>query len=59
MGCYTIRTKDGFVLIVDGARHIATVNQGRWRFFAGEGRGTTGIRRACLRSDAVPLTAMV
>ena len=35
MGCYTIRTKDGLVRIVDGVRHIATVNQGRWRLLAG------------------------
>ena len=35
VGGYTIRTKDGLVRIVEGVRHIATVNQGRWRLLAG------------------------
>ena len=35
MGGYTSRTKDGLVRIVEGVRHIATVNQGRWRLLAG------------------------
>ena len=35
VGCYTIHTKDGPVRITEGARHIATLNQGRWRLLAG------------------------
>ena len=54
-----ICTKDGLVWIVEGASHIATVNQGRWRLLTGAyddsgvgGRRATGIRRVCLRSAA-------
>ena len=35
VGCYTVGTKDGLVLIVDGVHHITTVIQGRWRLLAG------------------------
>ena len=35
VGSYTIHTKDRLEWIVEGVRHIATVNQGRWRLPSG------------------------